>query len=150
MIPALYQPSFPAYRIRLVTHSKNSPERLSQQYPDAEVIQASLDSLRDCSLILNGVTTITYVSPISTNKKSSSAGTNRHYKFAQFIFSSVIHPQVRKLVNHDRKRLTEEYLVESGLWYTILQPSHFVDNAMGRLPLIEGAPEAQTCSRGHL
>ena len=30
-------------------------------------------------------------------------------------------------MNHDRKRYIEEYLIESGLPYTILQPSHFMD-----------------------
>lgn len=30
-------------------------------------------------------------------------------------------------MNHDCKRYIEEYLIESGLAYTILQPSHFMD-----------------------
>jgi uncharacterized protein YbjT (DUF2867 family) len=44
-----------------------------------------------------------------------------------FIYSSVLHPQIRKLMNHDCKRYVEEYLIESGLNYTILQPSHILD-----------------------
>lgn len=45
----------------------------------------------------------------------------------------MLHPEITKLLNHDRKRLIEEYLCESSLSYTILQPSHFADNAIGRL-----------------
>lgn len=30
-------------------------------------------------------------------------------------------------MNRDCKRYVEEYLIESGLQYTILQPSHFMD-----------------------
>ena len=30
-------------------------------------------------------------------------------------------------MNHDCKRYIEEYLIESGLSYTILQPTHFMD-----------------------
>lgn len=44
-----------------------------------------------------------------------------------FIYSSVLHPFLRKLLNHDCKRYVEEALIESGLPYTILQPSHFMD-----------------------
>lgn len=44
-----------------------------------------------------------------------------------FIYSSVLHPSLRKLLNHDCKRYIEEALIESGLPYTILQPSHFMD-----------------------
>jgi uncharacterized protein YbjT (DUF2867 family) len=45
-----------------------------------------------------------------------------------FIFSSVLHPIRSKLLNHDIKRLTEEYLIESSLNWTILQPTHFMQN----------------------
>ena len=44
-----------------------------------------------------------------------------------FIYSSVLHPSLRKLLNHDCKRYVEEALIESGLPYTILQPSNFMD-----------------------
>lgn len=45
-----------------------------------------------------------------------------------FIYSSVLHPSLRKLLNHDCKRYVEEALIESGLPYTILQPSTFMEN----------------------
>ena len=45
---------------------------------------------------------------------------------SHFIYASVLHPCLRKLMNHDCKRYVEEYLIESGLPYTILQPSHFI------------------------
>ena len=45
-----------------------------------------------------------------------------------FIFSSVLHPSLRKLLHHDDKRYIEEALIEFGLPYTTLQPSNFMDN----------------------
>ena len=45
-----------------------------------------------------------------------------------FIFSSVLHPLRSKLLNHDVKRQVEEYLIESPLNWTILQPTHFMQN----------------------
>ncbi|KAK5045148.1 hypothetical protein LTR84_009481 [Exophiala bonariae] len=142
IIPALYQePSI--YKLRLVVHSKHSLDRLSKQYPNAEVVQADLDNLDSCGRILHGATTIYYVSPTfsphevqyGTNIIDTALSESRKpdSKFLHFIFSSVLHPEISKLLNHDRKRLIEEYLVESSLPYTILQPSHFADNAIGRL-----------------
>lgn len=40
----------------------------------------------------------------------------------------MLHPILAKLDNHDAKRLAEEFLAESPLDYTVLQPSHFCDN----------------------
>lgn len=50
--------------------------------------------------------------------------------FRHLVYSSVLHPHLTSLANHDAKRLAEEYLHERGpdLKYTILQPSHFADN----------------------
>lgn len=43
-----------------------------------------------------------------------------------FIFSSVLHAIVTELVQHEIKRDIEEYLVGSGLEYTILQPTNYM------------------------
>ncbi|KAL1599824.1 hypothetical protein SLS60_007629 [Paraconiothyrium brasiliense] len=45
-----------------------------------------------------------------------------------FILSSVLHTQLDKMLNHSCKRGVEERLIESGLPYTILQPTTFMDN----------------------
>lgn len=154
IIPLLYrqqQQSSSSYRLRLVVHSEASLARLSQQYPAAEVIRADLDDLDTCSRILDGASTLYYVSPtfsphevqFGTNVIDAAVNESRKpgSKFAHFVFSSVLHPEISKLLNHDRKRLIEEYLVESSLQYTILQPSHFADNAIGRLLSLRDAPE---------
>lgn len=53
----------------------------------------------------------------------SAASPNTH-----ILYTSVLHPMLRKLLNHDSKRYTEETLLESGLSYTILQPSTLMEN----------------------
>ncbi|KAJ9198005.1 hypothetical protein DTO207G8_4433 [Paecilomyces variotii] len=53
--------------------------------------------------------------------------------FKHFIYSSVLQTQLRKLMNHDAKRYVEEYLMESELNFTILQPSHLVDGFFSML-----------------
>lgn len=51
-----------------------------------------------------------------------------HHKIKHFVFSSVLHTQLRKILQYDCKRYIEEALIESGIPYTILQPGHFMDN----------------------
>lgn len=142
IVPLLYrQPS--RYKLRLAVHSTSSLERLQKQYPDAEVIQANLNDPHDCAKILDGTSVMYYISPtfqpheISFGLNIIDAAVEEARKpgskFAHFIFSSVIHTYLRKMLNHDRKREIEEYLCESPLSWTILQPSHFMDNTMGRL-----------------
>lgn len=142
IIPLLSEQSS-RYRLRLVVHSDKSLERLRTQYPEAEVVKANLNIPTECSQIVQGATALYYISP-TFQPHEVQYGTNMidaalaerdkpESKFTHFIFSSVLHPIIRKMLNHDRKRYIEEYLVESGLSYTILQPSHFADNMIGRL-----------------
>jgi len=44
----------------------------------------------------------------------------------KFVFSSVIHPSISKMANHAAKRPVEEALYESGLEFTVLQPTMFM------------------------
>ena len=44
----------------------------------------------------------------------------------KFVFSGVIHPSLSKMVNHAAKRPVEEALYESGLNFTVLQPTMFM------------------------
>jgi uncharacterized protein YbjT (DUF2867 family) len=43
-----------------------------------------------------------------------------------FVFSSVLHPIITDLVQHEIKRDIEEYLVSSELEFTILQPANYM------------------------
>ncbi|EXJ56569.1 hypothetical protein A1O7_06913 [Cladophialophora yegresii CBS 114405] len=64
----------------------------------------------------------------AVRESKTQASPSRH-----FIFSSALHPEFTKLVHHSRKATIEEYLTESGLPYTILQPSAFMDSFLGQL-----------------
>lgn len=150
IIPLLYpQSSF--FKLRLVAHSPSSLTRLQGQYPEAEVLQANLDDPHDCAKIADGASVIYYVSPtfhphetqlginaidaaVEESKKPGS-------KLSHFIFSSVLHSHFRKMLNHDRKRYIEEYLCESPLSWTVLQPSHFMDNTIGRILALRDSPD---------
>ncbi|ETI26403.1 hypothetical protein G647_03180 [Cladophialophora carrionii CBS 160.54] len=141
IIPHLY--SNPQYTLRLVVNSPSSRERLSKQWPDAEVIQADLHVPDECAKIVTRATTLLYIGPpfhphevtfgmnmidAAVRESKTQAAPFRH-----FIFSSALHPELTKLVHHSQKARIEEYLTESGLPYTILQPSTFMDNFLGQL-----------------
>lgn len=49
----------------------------------------------------------------------------------KFVFSSVFHPSISKMVNHAAKRPVEEALYESGMNFVILQPAMFMQNLEG-------------------
>jgi uncharacterized protein YbjT (DUF2867 family) len=49
----------------------------------------------------------------------------------KFVFSSAIHPSISKLSNHAAKRPVEEALYESGMEFTVLQPTMFMQNLDG-------------------
>ncbi|THW13058.1 NAD(P)-binding protein [Aureobasidium pullulans] len=134
LIPHLLKSS---KKLRLQCNSSKSKQMLSSKYPGVEVVQADMASPSDCHRILDGVTTCHLVDPpfhphetqlginmidAAISQQSSSSG-----PFTHMIYSSVIFPHLRKLLNHDCKRYTEEYLIESGLNYTILQPTHMME-----------------------
>jgi len=52
----------------------------------------------------------------------------------RFVFSSVIQPTNLRLANHTSKLPVEDALFTSGLQYTILHPSNFMQNIVGAWP----------------
>ena len=123
-------------RLRLVVYSASSKQKLSSEHPQAEVLQADLTVPAECERVVQGVTAVYHIGP-SFHPNETYIGTclidacvaqsENGGPFLHFVFSSVLCPILRKLLNHDCKRYVEEHLMESGLNYTILQPSHFID-----------------------
>ena len=54
----------------------------------------------------------------------------------QFVYHSVLHPQVEKMPHHWNKLRVEEALFESGLNFTILQPAPYMQNFLSGHDLI--------------
>ncbi|KAI9816249.1 MAG: hypothetical protein M1827_001850 [Pycnora praestabilis] len=121
--------------LRLVVNSSTSEQRLKKQYTDAEVIKADLADPHETRRIFQGVTAVYHVGPsfhpheteIGYNMIDAALASAEKGILKHFVYSSVLDSQIRKLTNHDCKRYVEEYLIESGLPYTILQPTHFMD-----------------------
>ncbi|KZF23378.1 NAD(P)-binding protein [Xylona heveae TC161] len=129
-------------RLRLVVNSESSQSRLKKAYPDAEVVRADLALYTETDKILNGAAAVFHVGP-PFHPRETEMGYNmidsatKYYKegtLKHFVFTSVLNTQIRKMMNHDCKRYIEERLIESGIDYTFLQPTHFMD--LMPLPLL--------------
>lgn len=98
-----------------------------------------------CRSVLHGVTTVFHIGPpfhpheteIGYNMVDAAVAECEvpGSRFRHFVYSSVLQSVFRKMLNHDRKRYVEEYLMETDLNWTIVQPGHFMDMM---LPTAEG------------
>ena len=52
------------------------------------------------------------------------------------VYHSVLHPQIREMPHHWSKMKVENILLNSGLTYTILQPTAYMQNLLAYLPTI--------------
>lgn len=52
-------------------------------------------------------------------------------KLKKFVYHSVLYPQTSSMPHHWQKLLVEETLIKSGLDYTILQPTAYMQNILG-------------------
>ena len=79
---------------------------------------------------MQGVEKVYYIGP-TLNPKEREMGfaavdAAREAGVQHFVFSSVLHAIITDLVQHEIKRDIEEYLISSGLEFTILQPTNFM------------------------
>ncbi|KAL2192579.1 hypothetical protein P885DRAFT_47339 [Corynascus similis CBS 632.67] len=135
---ALLSALLPKWRkIRLGVRSEASSTRLAGEFPNAEIVRADLDNIRDVERLVEGVNVIYHFGPslhpreadLSIRVIDAAVAENRRSPgvIKHFVFSSVAGPQIRKLPNHACKSLVEEVLMESGLPYTIIQPGFRMD-----------------------
>lgn len=123
--------------LRLLVNSKSSQSSLQKAYPSAEVICADLRQPAALVPMLENATHVYHVGPgfhphetqLGYNVIDAAIAESKRdgNRFRHFVYSSVLNTQLRKLLNHDGKRYVEEYLIESGLNWTILSPTNFMN-----------------------
>jgi NAD(P)H dehydrogenase (quinone) len=100
--------------------------------------EAIVGDMRDATILeraTQGVHAIYHICPnvspeeIQIGKTAIAAA--RETGVERFVFHSVMHPQTEVMVHHWNKLRVEEALFESGLAYTILQPSSYMQNVLG-------------------
>jgi NAD(P)H dehydrogenase (quinone) len=89
-----------------------------------------------------GVRAIYHIAPnvnpdeVSIGRNAIAAAQSRGLE--HFVFHSVFHPQVEAMPHHWLKARVEELLFRSGLPYTILQPTMYMQNMLGSWDQILG------------
>ncbi|KAA1477603.1 NAD(P)-binding protein [Dentipellis sp. KUC8613] len=118
--------------IRLLAHTSASKAALESTYgTSVSVVIADLQDTAAVAKAMDGVSAVFYNGPVGEHEvqlgknviDAAVAARVQH-----FVFCSVLHPYISKMVHHRHKLDVEEYLFESGLQYTIIQPTHLMQN----------------------
>ena len=117
------------HRVRALVRSEQSAAEL-RAAGVADVVTGELDQPDTIARAMSGVRTIYHVCPgIHPRERDLGMGWIDAAKangVGHFVFSSVLHPSLTELVQHEIKRDIEEYLIGSGLEFTILQPAIYM------------------------
>ncbi len=91
---------------------------------DADAVQTALRGVRKVYHICPNVHPDEIVIGETIIRAACTAGVE------QFAFHSVVHPQTEQMPHHWRKLRVEELLLESGLPFTVLQPTAYMQNIL--------------------
>lgn len=96
----------------------------------ADVVVGDITDPDVLTRCMEGVDRVYYVGPAlhthETQMGFAAVDAARRAGVGHFVFSSVLHPQITDLVQHQSKRDIEEHLLSSGLEFTILQPANYM------------------------
>ncbi|KDQ50577.1 hypothetical protein JAAARDRAFT_41895 [Jaapia argillacea MUCL 33604] len=135
-------------QLKLLVHSEKSIASLKSSFPslpDASFVIGDFLEYSTLRRALKGVDVAFHNGPVF-HPNETAMGINMinaalEAGVKHFVFCSVLYPYLSKLLNHKAKLGVEEYLTESGLNFTILQPTSFMQNidvarvvATGKMP----------------
>ncbi len=130
-IPTIRQLVKRGARIRAMTSSEASANRLAA-IGVQETVLGDFRNDADLGSAVEGADAVFHVPPAFTEDAAAIGlrvvAAARAAGVGHFVFSSAFHPQMRKMDHHWSKLLVEEAVIESGLPFTILQPSRFMQN----------------------
>jgi len=106
----------------------------------ADVVQAEFDDVARLASSFAGVEVVYHICPNMHPAEPEIAA--RVVEAAQLagvsriVYHSVLHPQVEAMPHHWQKMRVEELLFTTGLDYTILQPTAYMQNLLAYMPAI--------------
>lgn len=99
--------------------------------------EAIVGDIRDATILrqaLQGVDSVYHICPNVHPDEITIAieiiGASAAIGVTQFVYHSVLHPQIEAMPHHWKKMRVEEHLFISGLPYTILQPAVYMQNIL--------------------
>ncbi len=115
--------------VRALVRDKNNEEAARKQGADETAIGDLQDSksLRNAAAAVDGVFHInTAFAPNEADLGVAMVEAAKAAGVGKFVFSGAIHPSISKMTNHAAKRPVEEAIYESGMNFTVLQPTMFM------------------------
>jgi uncharacterized protein YbjT (DUF2867 family) len=117
------------HRLRACVHSEASAKQLRAQGVD-DVLVGDLADPGFVAKAMHGVASVYHIGP-TLHAAERAIGlmmidAARAEGVGHFVFSSVLHAITSDLIQHKIKRDLEEYLLSSGLEFTVLQPSNYM------------------------
>ncbi|KAI0771926.1 NAD-P-binding protein [Trametes elegans] len=121
--------------LRLFVRSQESIKTLQERHPQLSSASFAIGDLLEGSTLapaLAGVDVVFHNAP-GFHALESAMGialidAAKRAGVKHFVYCGVLFPILTKMVNHKAKFLVEEHLVESGLDFTILQPTSLMQN----------------------
>lgn len=102
----------------------------------AEVALADLADSGALERAFAGAAAIYYICPNMTEDEPAwvraAFDAARRAGVERFVYHSVLHPQIEAMPHHWKKMRAEEALFESGLAWTVLQPTAYMENILGQ------------------
>lgn len=120
--------------------SDPSHEEAARNNGAQQVVIGDLHNLESIRSALEGVDRVFYIAPVFAPQEVQ-LGRNlidaaRETGVRRIVFSSVIHPILSTLGNHDAKARVEEAILGSDLGYTFLHPTLFFQNYAEAWPVV--------------
>jgi uncharacterized protein YbjT (DUF2867 family) len=112
-------------------------ERQAAEAKTLGAVDTLIGDLRDAAAVqaaLRGVQKVYHICPnVHPDEVAigeAVIGASRAAGVEHFVFHSVLHPQTETMPHHWRKLRVEEMLLESGLPFTVLQPTAYMQNSL--------------------
>lgn len=126
--------------IRALARRNDQVDRLKSSGV-ADVIVGDMLDPADISRAVQGVRAIYHIAP-NVNPDEVAIGkiiihAAKSANVERFVFHSVLHPQIEAMPHHWQKMRVEELLFESGLSFTVLQPTIYMQNILANWNQIE-------------
>jgi uncharacterized protein YbjT (DUF2867 family) len=128
IVQALTKANLP---VRAFVHREDGQRQLSALGITDIVVGDLLDPTR-LSAAFEGVTQVFHIGPPEHPRElgigQAMIDLSKERGISQFVYFSVLQPMISSLRHHWNKLLTQEYLIDSGVPYTVLHPTMFMQN----------------------
>ena len=125
--------------VRALVHKEESQD-LVESAGASEIYLGDLLNLNDLQQIMEGVEAVYHICPnVHPGEVEIGTGVIQAAKEAgvkHFVYHSVLHPQIEAMPHHWQKLRVEGHLIESGMPFTILQPTAYMQNITSLIPKI--------------